>query len=103
MGLTKPNNYEQEELRFATIAMALAHPARNRIIEHLQNEVFLIQAMLPQYLNLNKTSVNRHLRLLKSAGLIDEYYTIHYAELRLNEQTLQYFHEKLQSLLHSDE
>jgi DNA-binding transcriptional ArsR family regulator len=98
MGLTKPNNYSKTEKQFAQIATALAHPARNRIIEILKSEIIVTQSNLPGYLNLSISSVNQHLRTLKNARLLKNEYIIHYEVLKLNYAVLNEFNQRVQKL-----
>lgn len=98
MGLIKPNNYDQEELKFARIANALSHPARTRIIRFIREEMIVTQASLIMQLNLNKTSVNRHINCLRRANLLLNEYQIHYEILHVNEETLRLFEKRIQKL-----
>lgn len=98
MGLIKPNNYNKEELKFSRIADALSHPARTRIIELIQEENIVTQTSLISHLNLNKTSVNRHINNLRRANLLLNEYRIHFDILYLNTETLIQFEKRLQEL-----
>ncbi len=98
MGLIKPNNYNKEEITFARIADALSHPARTRIIELIQEENIVTQTSLVSHLNLNRTSVNRHINNLRRANLLLNKYRIHYEILHLNEETFLQFEKRLQEL-----
>ncbi|MNJ83024.1 Helix-turn-helix domain protein [compost metagenome] len=101
MGLIKPNNYNKEEITFARIADALSHPARTRIIELIQEENIVTQTSLVSHLNLNRTSVNRHINNLRRANLLLNKYRIHYEILHLNEETFLQFEKRLQKLSNS--
>ncbi len=98
MGLIKPNNYSEEELKFSRIASALSHPARTRIIELFQEELLVTQTSLVSHLNLNKASVHRHINCLRRADLLLNKYRIHYDKLHLNKVTLEQFQKHLQKL-----
>lgn len=98
MGLIKPNNYSKEEVKFSRIANALAHPARTRIIELIQEEMLVTQTSLVSHLNLNKASVHKHINCLRRADLLLNKYRIHYDILHLNPEPLKQFEERLQKL-----
>lgn len=98
MGLIKPNNYNREEIKFSRIANALSHPARTRIIKLIQEENIVTQTSLVSELNLNKTSVNRHINNLRLANLLLNEYRIHFDILHLNKDTLSQFEKSLQEL-----
>ena len=98
MGLIKPNNYDPNEVKFSLIASALSHPARNRVIEILQEERFVRNIDLIHYLNLSKASITRHISCMKRAKLIECKYYIHFDELRLVPETLEYFKFNLENL-----
>ena len=102
MGLIKQNNYDGEELRFATISNALAHPARKRIIEMTQTEDLVYQAVLPEMLNLCKTAVHNHILVMRKADLIDEYYFTHYSQIKLNIKTMEVYMKELERLTRTD-
>lgn len=98
MGLIKPNNYNKEEMKFSRIANALSHPARARIIELIQEENTVTQTSLISHLNLNRTSINRHINSLKRANLLLNEYRTHFDILHLNKETLAQFEKRLQKL-----
>lgn len=98
IGLITDNNYSENELKFNEIANALSRPARKKILELIQEKMFVTQARLPQILNLNKTSVQRHVNSLRRAQLIDEAYYIHFSQLLINWETLNYFHRKIEEI-----
>lgn len=98
MGLIKPNNYSKEEVKFSRIANALAHPARTRIIELIQEEILVTQTSLVSHLNLNKASVHKHINCLRRADLLLNKYRIHYDVLYLNSEPLKQFEKRLQNL-----
>lgn len=101
MGLIKPNDYTFKEVHFADIANAFSHPARNRIVEMLQNGEQLKQVQLPEILRLSKASVCRHLNSLRKAELLDNEYFIHYELLRLNMKTVEKFQNQFKKLVES--
>lgn len=95
MGLIKPNNYHTEEMKFSTIAKALGHLARNRIIELLLSNKFIRNVDLSDYLNLCPASVTEHLNFLRKVNLIKCHYFVHYDVLSIEFETLEYFTEHL--------
>ena len=95
MGLIKDNNYTTKELFFAQIANALSHRARKKILELAQHEILVKQTQLPEILSLNKTSIHRHIQSLRKADLIEEYYFVHFSQIKLNTKTLDYFNSKI--------
>lgn len=103
MGLIKPNNYNQDETKFARIANALSHPARKRIIEIIKTTETIRSTDLTEKLNLNRASVNRHLSSLKQANLIEAIYNIHFENFILKTETFEYFEERLQQLKNLEE
>lgn len=58
------------EIEIATLAKALAHPARIRILRLLAASPGCIGGDIVQAVNLAQSTVSEHLRILKSAGLI---------------------------------
>ncbi len=95
MGLIKPNNYHFEEMKFSSIAKALGHPARNRIIELLLENGYIRNIDLSSYLNLSQSTVTEHLNFLRKAELIRTQYHVHYDVLSIEFETLDYFTECL--------
>ena len=55
---------------FAAICKALGHPARIRIVEHLNTIDHCICGEIVQILSLAQSTVSQHLKVLKAAGLI---------------------------------
>lgn len=94
MGLIKPNNYSDKELEFSRIGRAIAHPARNRIIELLLEYHFVRNIDLAAYLNLSQAMVTKHIDTLKDAKIVTCIYHVHYDQLTLNEDMLNYYYEK---------
>ena len=98
MGLTKENNYNEDELKFSAIAGAFGHPARRRIIDLVLSYNFVRNIDLPNYLNLHQSTVTQHINCLKKSGLIKCNYHIHFDILYLDKETLDYFQERLQRM-----
>ena len=94
MGLTKPNGYTNDELDFSRIGRAIAHPARNRIIELLLDCHFVRNTDLSNYLNLSQAMVTKHIDTLKDAKIVTCVYHVHYDQLVLNEEMLDYYYER---------
>lgn len=70
MGASKADRFTAAQNDIATIAKALGHPARIAIIEHLAAVNSCICGDLVDVLPLAQPTVSRHLKELKSAGLI---------------------------------
>ena len=70
MGVTKSENYTNEQNNFARLAKALGHPARIAIVDHLAQVDTCIGGDLVDQLPLAQPIVSQHLRELKTAGLI---------------------------------
>jgi len=96
VGLTKPNNYNDEELKFTAISKSIGHPARERIIELLIEGHLVRNADLPNHLNLSQAMVTKHLDSLRRAKLIGSIYEVHFEILYLEEETLEYYNRKVQ-------
>ncbi|MFY7991467.1 MAG: ArsR/SmtB family transcription factor [Fluviicola sp.] len=102
MGLTKPNDYTTEQLVFSDIGKALGHPARQRIMMILREEGWVRVTDLTKVLNLNITSVHRHLIILKKAKLITSEYRIHEALLKLDKHGIRELERMAEVLGKSD-
>jgi ArsR family transcriptional regulator, arsenate/arsenite/antimonite-responsive transcriptional repressor len=59
-----------DEERLATLAKALAHPARIRILRLLQRTPGCIGGDIVEAVGLAQSTVSEHLRILKSAAVI---------------------------------
>ena len=70
MGTTKTEEFSARELKLASYAKALAHPARIAIIEMLLKKQACICGDIVEELPLSQSTVSQHLKELKSAGLI---------------------------------
>jgi predicted transcriptional regulator len=84
MGIIKENNYSQDDLSFALLGRALAHPARKRIIDIIQEDRISTSVVLAKRLNLSIKATCDHLIKLREAKLILDHYSIHFHEIRLN-------------------
>lgn len=70
MGVTKALDYSDKQLNLASIAKALAHPARVAILDHLIAAKRCINSDLVQELGLAQPTISQHLQELKKAQLI---------------------------------
>ncbi|MGX1023187.1 helix-turn-helix transcriptional regulator [Flavobacterium sp. CS20] len=70
MGLTKTENFTAEQNQIASIAKALAHPARIAILQEIFKAQSCICGDLVSQINLAQPTISQHLKELKNAGLI---------------------------------
>ncbi|WP_234108575.1 MULTISPECIES: ArsR/SmtB family transcription factor [Chryseobacterium] len=70
MGVTKTENFTQEQNEIATFLKALAHPARIAIIEYLLSVDSCICNDIVDEVKLAQPTVSQHLKELKNAGII---------------------------------
>ncbi|WP_066833850.1 ArsR/SmtB family transcription factor [Rufibacter ruber] len=70
MGVTKTQNFTEEQNQVATYAKALAHPARVAILQYLLKKQTCICGDLVEELPLAQATVSQHLKELKAVGLI---------------------------------
>ena len=70
MGVTKTDLFTEEQNNIASLAKALAHPARIAILEYLLESRTCINGDLVQELGLAQATISQHLRELKNIGLI---------------------------------
>ena len=70
MGITKTENFTQEQNEIASLLKALAHPARVAIIEYLLSVDTCICNDIVLEINLAQPTVSQHLKELKNAGII---------------------------------
>ena len=70
MGVTKTQNFTQEQNLVATYAKVLAHPARVAILQYLLKRQTCICGDLVEELPLAHATVSQHLKELKAIGLI---------------------------------
>jgi ArsR family transcriptional regulator, arsenate/arsenite/antimonite-responsive transcriptional repressor len=69
-GAALPGPNVMNIVAFARICKALGHPARVRIVEHLQSMDQCICGKIVDILPLAQSTVSQHLKCLKNAGLI---------------------------------
>jgi len=70
MGVTKTENFTAEQNQMASIAKALAHPARIAILQEIFKAKSCICGDLVGQINLAQPTISQHLKELKNAGLI---------------------------------
>ncbi len=70
MGVTKTQNYTEEQNELAQLGKAFSHPARIAIIQHLLKTRQCINGDLVEELGLAQATVSQHLKELKNIGLI---------------------------------
>jgi DNA-binding transcriptional ArsR family regulator len=100
MGISKTENFSDGQKNLATLAKALAHPARIAILEYLiKTAGTCICTDIVNELPLAQPTVSQHLKELKAAGWIKgsiEGKTICYC---INEKTLANFGEYFSKIL----
>ena len=70
MGVSKNSLFTKEQNRLASLAKALAHPARIAILQHLLTVQGCICGDLVEVLPLSQSTISQHLKELKKAGII---------------------------------
>ena len=70
MGITKSDLFTDHQNDVATLAKAIAHPARVAIIEHLLKVNACICNDIVNELPLAQPTISQHLKELKNAGII---------------------------------
>lgn len=70
MGLTKTQGFTRNQLEVASMAKALAHPARVAILQYLATQQTCFCGDIVEALPLAQSTVSQHLKELKAAGLI---------------------------------
>ncbi|MEM9259450.1 MAG: metalloregulator ArsR/SmtB family transcription factor [Bacteroidota bacterium] len=70
MGATKTEVFTSQQNQLAQLCKALAHPARIAILQHLLKVNACIGNDIVEHVPLAQPTISRHLRELKSAGLI---------------------------------
>ncbi len=68
---TSTNQISLDADRLAAICKALAHPARIRILAHLKSIDQCVCGQLVEVMPLAQSTVSQHLKILKTAGLIN--------------------------------
>jgi DNA-binding transcriptional ArsR family regulator len=70
MGLTKAEEFTKTQNELASLAKALAHPARIAIIQFLAKRKSCVCGDIVEELPLSQSTVSQHLKELKKIGLI---------------------------------
>jgi DNA-binding transcriptional ArsR family regulator len=70
MGLTKTGEFTKAQNELASIAKALAHPARIAILQFLSKKQTCMCGEIVEELPLSQSTVSQHLSELKKVGLI---------------------------------
>ncbi len=70
MGATKTDHFTERQNQLATLAKAIAHPARIAILDYLIKVDSCICGDIVNELPLAQPTVSQHLKELKNAGLI---------------------------------
>jgi predicted transcriptional regulator len=70
MGVTRTDLYPAAELELASLAKALAHPARIAILRCLLQTEHCITGSLTDQIGLAQPTISQHLKELKNMGII---------------------------------
>lgn len=70
MGVTKTEIFTEEQNQIASIAKALAHPARIAIIQNIFSKNTCVCGDLVDEIGLAQATISQHLRELKKVGII---------------------------------
>lgn len=99
MESTKKTHIDQQDLKIsAEVLRALAHPLRMRILEFIdQNDQINVNRIYSS-LNLEQSITSQHLRILRSAGLVETerqgkfiHYRLKYGKLSATKQAVDTF------------
>jgi len=70
MGLTKTQNYTEEQLQLSKMMKVMGHPARIAILQSIIKTKTCVCGGLVTEIGLAQSTVSQHLKELKSVGLI---------------------------------
>ena len=70
MGLTKTEEFTEQQNQLANLTKAIGHPARVAILEFLTKQETCICKDIVDELPLSQPTISQHLKELKNAGLI---------------------------------
>jgi len=70
MGVTKTDNFSDQQNEIAQVAKVLGHPARIAILQHIMQQKSCICGDLVLEIGLAQATISQHLRELKNAELI---------------------------------
>ncbi|MES2799950.1 MAG: helix-turn-helix domain-containing protein [Bacteroidota bacterium] len=80
----------ENEIEIALTARAIAHPARVKIVAHLfVDKCGLRNIDLTKVLGYTKSTVKKHLDMLKDADLVEVNYFTHFYLISLNKKGIQ--------------
>lgn len=71
MPITKTGEFRTKDVRLASAARALAHPARVAILRTLAKRNACVCGEIVEVLPIAQATVSQHLKELKNAGLVD--------------------------------
>lgn len=70
MGLTKTDKYTDEQIRTASLAKVMGHPARVAILQYVLKMKSCICGEIVDEIGLSQPTISQHLREMKNCGLI---------------------------------
>jgi len=70
MGATKTDLFTKQQNEIATMAKAIAHPARIAILQYLVKKNACVTGDIVEELGLAQATTSQHLKELKTAGII---------------------------------
>lgn len=70
MGASKNTLFTERQNQLATMAKAIAHPARIAILEHLIKKGTCVCGDIVDELPLSQSTISQHLKAMKDAGVI---------------------------------
>ena len=70
MGVTKTENFTQEQNAIAAVAKVLGHPARIAILEYIIKSQSCVCGSIVDEIGLAQSTISQHLKELKKVGLI---------------------------------
>lgn len=70
MGLTKTENYTEEQLQLSKMMKVMGHPARVAILQSIIKTEACVCGDLVTEIGLAQSTISQHLKELKAAGLI---------------------------------
>ena len=70
MGLTKTDLFTKQQNDLASMAKAIAHPARIAILQHLAKKNSCVCGDIVEEIGLAQATTSQHLKELKNAGII---------------------------------
>lgn len=95
MGARKDYNYSHEEITGSQFGRAIAHPARFKMIKILLNYGSFRNVDMCRELQMNVSSIHRHIEILKQADLIHIEYAKHEYHITLHQENYQLYVSQL--------